>query len=146
MRAGLSIATVIVLGLLPTRGMAQDASPAVARALDGADNQAVVRQSTASTAAVRDRVQQLMDRIRPLQERLVKDDRLRTAEGVVGVGIAAYEATRVRSGLPLGFIGAEALRLGLHHQLAVIRLQTGYSVEPSIGRGTFAISFHKTLE
>ena len=146
MRVGLSIATVVVLGLLPTRGTAQDASVAGARAIDSADNQTVVRQSTASTVALRDRVQQLVDRIRPLQERLVKDDRLRTAEGVVGVGIAAYEATRVRSGLPLGFIGAEALRLGLHHQLAVIRQETGYSVEPSIGRGIFAISFHKTLE
>jgi hypothetical protein len=146
MRSGLSIATVIVLGLIPTRGTAQDASVAGARALDSADNQAVVRQSTASTAALRDRVQQLVDRIRPLQERLVRDDRLRTAEGVVGVGIAAYEASRVRSGLPLGFIGAEALRLGLHHQLTVIRRETGYSVEPSIGRGSFAISFHKTLE
>ena len=146
MRTGLSIATVIVLGLLPARGAAQDASAAGARVVDSADNQAVVRQSPASTAAVRDRVQQLIDSIRPLQERLVKDDRLRTAEGLVGVGIAAYEASRVRSGLPLGFIGAEALRLGLRRQLTVIRLQTGYSVEPSIGRGSFAISFHKTLE
>jgi hypothetical protein len=87
-----------------------------------------------------------MKKVQPLEERLIQDDRLRSAESVVGLGIAVYEARRAHPRLPLGVIGTEALRLGFHHQLATIRHESGYTIEPSIGRRSLAITFHKTLD
>src|SRR5579862_2738688 len=110
---GSVIVAVVILALAAARGMAQEASVPAMRAADGGtDTQAVLRQPASPSIALQDRVRQWMERIRPLQDRLVEDDRLRTAATMVGVGIAAYEASRAQSGLPIGAIGAEALRLG----------------------------------
>jgi hypothetical protein len=87
-----------------------------------------------------------MEKVRPLQDRVVQDDRVRMASGIVGLGIVAYEASRNGGRLPLGFVGTEALRLGFDHQLAVMRRQSGYVVEPSIGHRSFSITFHKRLD
>ena len=145
MRAGPVIATVVVFALLPTHGRAQDSLVSAVHAADGvADSHAVHR--TSPTVDVNDRLQQWMEKFRPLRDRFLQNDRLRTAESVVGFGIAAYEASRAQPRLPLGSIGTEALRLGLHHQLTFIRRRSGYVVEPSIGRRSLAVTFHKTLE
>jgi hypothetical protein len=74
------------------------------------------------------------------------DDRLRDTASIVGLGIAAYEASRGRPMVPLGAIGTGALRIGLSHQLTLFRQRSGYSVEPSIGRGSFAVTFRKRLD
>jgi hypothetical protein len=146
MRAGPAIAAIVVLALLPAQGRAQEALSSSARASDaGAESQAL-RRSPPPGGGVNDRIQRWVEKLRPLQDRLVKDDRLRPAESVVGLAVAAYEAGRRHSGLPLGAIGAEALRLGLHHQLAIVREQSGFVVEPSIGERSFALTFRKTLD
>jgi hypothetical protein len=63
--------------------------------------------------------------------------------GVVGLGVLAMPS---RSQLPIDFIGTEALRIGLHPHLNMLRERTGYDVEPSIGRRRFVITFRKTLD
>jgi hypothetical protein len=148
MRLGSLIATpLIVLTLLPAPAWAEDSTSAALRAGDNnADSQAVLRRQSKPPADFEQRVHQLMERMRPLHERLIRDDRLRAAESVVGLGIAAYEASRSGGRLPLGFIGTEALRLGLHRQIVGIRRQSGYVVEPSIGRRSFSITLRKTLD
>jgi hypothetical protein len=147
MRAGPFIATVVVLTLSPSEGRAQNTPASAVHASDAgaANSQAVVRP-IAPTGDADDRLQKWMKSVRPLQNRLIEDDRLRSVESAVGLGIAAYEASRAHRRVPLGLIGTEALRLGFHQQLAVIRRQSGLTVEPSIGRGGFAITFHKTLD
>jgi len=100
----------------------------------------------ADTPNLDQRVKHLVKRIRPLKDRVVQDDRLRTASSIVGLGIAAYSVSRNRGRLPLGAVGAEALRLGLHRQLTAIQQKSGFTVEPSIGRRSFAITLHKTLD
>lgn len=81
-----------------------------------------------------------------MQDRLTADDRLRRTASVVGFGIAAYEASRGRPMLPLGVIGTGALRIGFSHQLTLIRHESGYAIEPAIGRGSFAVMFRKRLD
>lgn len=147
MRAVPFIATVVALTLLPSEGRAQNAPGPGVHAPDGgvANNQASVRPFT-PTGDADDRLQQWMKNVRPLQNRLTQDDRLRSVESAVGLGIAAYEASRVRRRLPLALIGTGALRLGFHQQLALIRRESGLTVEPSIGRRSFAITFHKIVD
>jgi hypothetical protein len=88
----------------------------------------------------------LAERFRPLHERLREDDRVRTAGSVLGFGVVAYEALHRRPHLPLTFVGTQALRLGLHRQLNTIRSRSGFTVEPSIAQGGFAITFRRTFE
>jgi hypothetical protein len=148
MRAGPFIATVVVLALSPTQGRAQNVpGPGAHAAADAgaANNQAIVRPST-PTGEADNRLQEWIKHVRPLQNRLIQDDRLRSVESAVGLGIAAYEASRAHRRLSLGLIGTEALRLGFHQQLAIIRRESGCTLEPSIGRRSFAITFHKTLD
>jgi len=91
-------------------------------------------------------LKRLLDKWQPIHERVVQDDRLRMLSGVVGLGVLAYEAVPSRSPLPIDFIGTEALRIGLHPHLNMLRERTGYDVEPSIGRRRFVITFRKTLD
>ena len=85
------------------------------------------------------RVTKLVERVRPFPDRITRDDRLRATSSIVGLGIAAYWC-RHRGHLPLGAVGAEALRLGLHRQFTFIRQKSGFTVEPSIGRRSFSIT------
>lgn len=103
-------------------------------------------QSEGSTGLIDIPVQRLLDKWQPVRERVVDDDRLRMLSGVLGLGVLVYEAIPSGSPLPVEFIGTEALRLGLHPQLKMLRERTGYSVEPSVGRRRFAVIFRKTLE
>ena len=88
-------------------------------------------------------LKRLLDKWQPIHERVVQDDRLRMLSGVVGLGVLAMPS---RSQLPIDFIGTEALRIGLHPHLNMLRERTGYDVEPSIGRRRFVITFRKTLD
>jgi hypothetical protein len=90
-------------------------------------------------------VTRLLNKWQPLQDRVVQNERLRMLSGMVGLGVLAVEGTRTAPQLPLGAIGTEALRMGLHPQLRTIRERTGYSIEPSIGHRRFALTFYKTL-
>jgi hypothetical protein len=138
------VTLVVLLTLRPTAGTAQDVSTT---STSSTTIQVLVHHPPPTpTVDVNDRIRRLMEKVRPLQDRVVQDDRLRTASGIVGLGIAAYEASRNGGQLPLGAVGTEALRLGLHHQLASIQHQSGYSVEPSIGRRSFALTLRKTLD
>jgi hypothetical protein len=91
-----------------------------------------------------DPFRRLVERFRPLQ-RLAEDDRVRTAETLVGLGAAAFGASR-RTHASLTVVGGQALRLGLRRQLATIRQQSGFTVEPSFGYRGFAITFRRTFE
>src|ERR1700686_1577870 len=57
-----------------------------------------------------DPFRRLAERLRPLQNRLGEDDRLRTAETLVGLGAAAFGASR-RTHTSLAVVGGQALRL-----------------------------------
>jgi hypothetical protein len=148
-----ALAAAFLLALCPSKGRAQDGSDlGVQRAANaGAScnptcNQATPRQPSTSTMDVDDRVQRWARNVRPLQDRLTADDRLRRTASVVGFGIAVYETSRGRPMLPLGVIGTGALRIGFSHQLTLIRHESGYTIEPSIGRGSVAVTFRKRLD
>jgi hypothetical protein len=142
------LATALVLACFPSHGWAQDApGPRVPITDAGvANNQAILHRPSTPSGDADNRAQQWMKKVRPLQDRIIQNERLRSTASVVGLGIAAYEATRGRPTLPLGFMGTEALRLGFSRQLALIRRESGYVVEPSIGPGSFAITFRKRLD
>jgi hypothetical protein len=147
MRPGPFIATVAVLALFPSRGRAQDAPGAGVRLAEaGTTSSQAITRRPAPAPTLDDRVQELMRRARPLRDRLIQDDRLRGAESVIGLGIAAYEASRTRQPLPIGLIGTESLKLGFSRQLALIHRGTGFVVEPAIGRRSFSLTFRKTPE
>ena len=97
------------------------------------------------TNPIGDFPQRILDTWQPVRERLVQDDRLRTLTGIVGLGIAAYEAGP-RSGIHFDFIGTEALRIGLQPQLNMLHERTGFTVEPSIGPRRFTVTFRKMLD
>jgi hypothetical protein len=143
MRAGPFIATVIVLALSPSPGRAQDVPGAGVRLAEAGTTggQAVARRPALT---LDDRVQELIRRARPFRDRLIQDDRLRGAESLIGLGIAAYEASRTRQALPLGLMGTASLKLGFSHQLALVRRETGFVIEPSIGRRSFSLTFRRT--
>jgi hypothetical protein len=143
------LAAVFLLVFLPLQGRAQDAAePSVQHAANaGAANiQAVPRRPSTPSVDVDDRIHQWVGDVRPLQDRLIQDDRLRGTVSVVGLGIATYQASRAHPSLPLGVIGTGALRIGFSHQLTLIRHESGYVVEPSIGRRSFPVRFRKALD
>jgi hypothetical protein len=143
-----AVAAVFLLGCFPSHVRAQDApDPAAQHAVNaGANSQAIPRRPSIPSPDADARIQRWMRNVRPLQDRLIQDDRLRDTASIVGLGIAAYEASRGRPMVPLGAIGTGALRIGLSHQLTLFRQRSGYSVEPSIGRGSFAVTFRKRLD
>jgi hypothetical protein len=94
-----------------------------------------------SIEAIQRITEQLADRLRPLEQRLREDDRLRRAETVVGLSAVALGALRgTRS---LTFAGTQALRFGLHKQLKTIRQQSGLVIEPSIGHRSISVTVNK---
>ena len=88
------------------------------------------------------KIRRLLDKWQPVRERMIENDRLRTVSSVVGLGVLAVPS----NSLPVGFIGAEALRIGLHPQLEHLRERTGYTVEPSVGPRRFEVTFRKTFD
>jgi hypothetical protein len=88
--------------------------------------------------------ERLAERLRPLEQRLRDDDRIRRAGTVVGIGAIALGA--LRGAKPLTFAGTHALRLGLHKQLAAIETRSGFAVEPSIGHRAVAVTVRRTFD
>jgi len=77
-------------------------------------------------------------RLRPLEERLRQDVRLRRAGAIVGLSAAAIGA--IRGEQTLTFVGTQAVRLGLERQLSAIRARSGFTVAPSIGHRRFELA------
>jgi hypothetical protein len=148
MRASLLVALLLLLTGFSTAGSAQEIGNSRTRIADHVPVDGSASQQNPSTAQVTaaDSIKRLAERLRPLQDRLREDLRMRRAESVVGLGIAAYETFGSRRPLPLSFVGTHALRLGLHRELATIRDRSGYVVEPSIGYRSFVLTFRRTLD
>ena len=91
-------------------------------------------------------VDEWMKKVRPLQDRVAEDGRLRSTASVIGLGIAAYEAGHAHTRASIGLIGTQALRLGLSRRLLSSRHESGLVIEPSFRRRRFTITFHKTLD
>ena len=96
-----------------------------------------------SLAAIQRASDRIAERLRPLEERLRSDDRLRRAGTVLGLGAVALGA--VRGTAPLTFAGTQAIRFGLHRQLTAIEDHTGFSVTPSIGHRSVSVTVAKTF-
>ena len=124
------LAFLIALLALP-RGAAAEDRIAGARPTD---------RSEPGAAAVK----RLTDRIRPIQQRLEEDERLRAAERVVGLGMAAVGVLRGQA--TLSSVGTQALRLGLNREFAAFRERSGFVVEPSFNSHGFSITFRKNLD
>jgi hypothetical protein len=133
MGARFCVAPFVLLTLVSTTGFAQEP---VAKA----------RAAESLPPSVSDRLHELAERLRPLQERLRDDDRVRAAGSALGLGIVAYEALHRRPQMPLAFVGTQALRLGLHQQLSTLHGRSGFVVEPSIEQRGFAVTFRRTFE
>lgn len=80
-------------------------------------------------------------RLRPLEERLRQDVRLRRAGAIVGLSAAAIGA--IRGEQTLTFVGTQAVRLGLDRQLTAIRARSGFTVAPTIGHRRFELTVSK---
>jgi hypothetical protein len=96
-----------------------------------------------SLEAIQRLSERLADRLRPLEQRLREDDRLRRAKTVVGLSAVALGA--LRGTRPLTFAGTQALRFGLHKQLTTIRQRSGFVVEPSIGHRSISVTVNKVF-
>ena len=97
-----------------------------------------------SLAAIQRANDKIAERLRPLEDRLRSNDRLRRAGTVVGIGAVALGA--LRGTAPLTFAGTQAIRFGLHRQLTAIERRSGFVVEPSIGHRSVAVSVRRTFE
>jgi hypothetical protein len=95
------------------------------------------------TVAARRFVEEWSDRLRPIEQRLRDDSRLRRAGAIVGLSAAAVGALRGQQ--TLTFVGTQAIRVGLDRQLSAIRAKSGFSVEPTIGYRRFAITVNRTF-
>ena len=87
---------------------------------------------------------ELFRRLQPIQQRLQNDQRMRSAGGVLGLGIVAFGALRGQNSLTLA--GTQALRFGFDKQLTDIRHRSGFALEPSIGHRAIAITVSRTFD
>lgn len=97
-----------------------------------------------SADAIQRASERILERLRPLEDRLREDQRMRRAGTVLGLGALAVGAVRGTSSLT--FVGTEALRLGLHEQLTAIERRSGFSVAPSVGNRSIAVSVSRTFK
>jgi outer membrane receptor protein involved in Fe transport len=149
MRTWAAASLVALVALVPCRAAAQEriaprptriapAGPvvsvaaAVAAASDDTDDVTVAAQRFAD---------ELSERLRPIEDRLRNDVRLRRAGAIVGLSAAAVGAIRGQHALT--FAGTQALRLGLDRQLTAVRARSGFSVEPAIGHRSFSVTVTK---
>ena len=86
---------------------------------------------------------ELSERLRPIEVRVQSDARLRSAGALVGLSAVAVGALRGQRTLAVA--GAEVIRLGLNHQLDVVRARTGFSVTPSLGDHRFTVTFSRNF-
>jgi len=145
---------VAALLLAPTAGMAQGRlalrvvrlapAPPAARAVPIVRVAPVTIGDEDSSEPVERTAERLAERLRPIEQRLRGDDRLRRAGTVAGLGAIALGA--LRGTAPLTAVGTHALRFGLHSQLAAIETRSGFVVEPSIGRRSIAVTVRRTLQ
>jgi hypothetical protein len=97
-----------------------------------------------STVAIQRAGERIADRLKPLEERLQHDDRLRRAGAVVGVGAVALGA--LKGAPPLTFAGTQAIRMGLHNQLTAVERRSGFTVQPSIVHRGVSVTVSRTFE
>jgi hypothetical protein len=145
MRTWLLVLMVGALTMMATTGRAQDLSadrlalPRAARQIDGRDHRGEERRRPVAA------VKRVVDKWRPLRQRLPQDQRIRVLSGVVGVGILASHGMLRGRKLPLSVVGAEALRIGLDPQIRALRQRTGFELEPSIGHRRFVVTLRRTF-
>ena len=88
--------------------------------------------------------ERLVERLRPLEQRLRDDDRVRRAGAVIGISALALGA--LHGTTPLTLAGTHALRLGLSKHLTAIEARSGFAVEPSIGHRAIAVTVRRTFD
>lgn len=149
MRAVAAIAVVGAIAVLPSTVSAQD-KLGTARAPIVRPQTPVVSVAPVMTAedtsddvtvAARRLVDEWSGRLRPLEERLRQDVRLRRTGAIVGLSAAAIGA--IRGEQTLTFVGTQAVRLGLDRQLTAIRARSGFTVAPTIGHRRFELTVSK---
>jgi hypothetical protein len=148
MRTWLLVLMTWALTMIATTGRAQDLNPdrlALTRAPRAARQADNVRDQRSGRRRPVAAVQRVVDKWRPLRQRLPQDQRIRALSGVVGVSILAYQAIPRGQKLPLSVVGAEALRIGLDPQIRAFRRRTGFALEPSIGHRRFAVTLRRTF-
>lgn len=121
-------------------------SPRPIAAQDRPDDKPAQPQRPAAAQKTGDTVQRLTERLRPIEDRLRHDDRLRAAESVLGLGAVAYGVLHARPQGSLTFVGTQALRFGLSRELDAIRARSGFTVAPSIGRRSFLVTFSRRID
>jgi hypothetical protein len=149
MRAVAAIAVVGAVTIFPSSASAQDKvgirAPHVRAQTPVVSVVPVMTAADTSddvTAAARRFVDEWSARLRPLEQRLRQDARLRRAGAVVGLSAAAIGA--IRGEQTLTFVGTQAVRLGLDRQLTALRARSGFTVAPTIGHRRFEITVSRT--
>ncbi|HJZ71834.1 MAG TPA: hypothetical protein VKE51_08835 [Vicinamibacterales bacterium] len=150
MRAIAAAAALGAIALVPCTALAQERAaqrPAHVRpgvpVVTVADSLGENLTEDDAAAAARKFVAEWSERLRPLEQRLREDRRLRSAGAIVGLSAAAIGA--VRGQQTLTFIGTQAIRLGLDRQLTTIRARSGFEIQPTIGRRGFSVTVSKDL-
>jgi hypothetical protein len=149
MRVIAAVAVFGAIAVFPSSASAQDRM--AARAPDVRDDVPMV--SVASTlgaslteddaaAAAQRFASEWSERLRPIEQRLRDNVRLRRAGAIVGLSAAAIGAVRGQQALT--FVGTQALRVGLDRQLTAIRARSGFVLEPTLGHRSFGLTVVKT--
>ena len=97
-----------------------------------------------AAAAARRFADEWSARLRPIEERLHQDVRLRRAGAIVGLSAAAIGALRGQPALT--FVGTQAVRIGLDRQLTAIRARSGFEIQPTIGHRSFAVTVNRNFD
>ena len=155
-----TVVLAVAVGMLPAIGSAQsrflsepiDTARAAARAPRPTGPVIAVAPVTltddddgdVSMAAIQRASERIVERLRPIADRLRSDARLRRAGTVLGIGAVALGALRGTS--PLTFAGTQAVRFGLQLQLTAIERRSGFVVEPSIGHRSVAVSVRRKFD
>ena len=103
----------------------------------------VVDPNDDAIAAAQQASERLAEKLRPLEERLQNDQRLRRAGTLVGLGAIAIGT--LRGTAPLTFAGTQAIRVGLRNQLTAIERRSGCVIEPSIGHRRISVTVSKAF-
>jgi hypothetical protein len=139
----------VLLWIVPAAAGAQERSTPLsapyvfdARAL-GLQPDRPVARTDAAPLAIDQFSAECVRRLTTIQHRLQEDSQVRSAGAVLGLGAIALGALHGRSSLTL--LGTQGLRFGFGSQLARIRKETGFVVEPSIGPHAFALKISRSF-
>jgi hypothetical protein len=149
--AGALVIASLMFCITPTEGIAQERLklPSARLAVDTPDAVSAKSWFTVSdveppAAAAARLAEDFYRRLRPLEQRLRDDSRIRSAGVTIGLGAIAFGALGGQRSLT--FAGTQALRFALDRQLTQVRHRSRLVLAPTIGHRAFAMTASRTFD